>query len=144
MLGKQIELLLVEDNQGDIELTKEALEESKLNNNLQVVTDGQQALDYLFKRGEFSKRPTPNLILLDLNLPRKSGREVLAEIKSDKNLQKIPVVILTSSKAEEDIIKTYELHANAYIKKPLDFTSFLEIIQAIDSFWFSIVELPKL
>ncbi|THB75265.1 MAG: response regulator [Desulfobulbaceae bacterium] len=140
---KPIDILLVEDNPGDAELAKEALEESKVNNNLHIVGDGEQAMDFLYMRGPFQDKPRPDLILLDLNLPRKDGREVLAEIKNDANLKRIPVVILTSSKAEEDIVKTYDLHANCYISKPLNFDRFVEVVKSIESFWLSIVVLPK-
>jgi len=143
MKAKLIEILLIEDNPGDVDLTREALEESKIKNNLNVAMDGQQALDFLYKKGEFSDSPTPDLILLDLNLPNIDGREVLANIKKHKDLRRIPVVILTSSKAEEDIIKAYNLHANCYVQKPLDFKSFTEIVKQIDSFWLGIVVLPN-
>ncbi len=143
MKAKLIDILLVEDNPGDVDLTREALEESKIKNNLSVVIDGQQALDFLYKKGEFSDSPKPDLILLDLNLPNINGREVLANIKGHKDLRRIPVVILTSSKAEEDIIKAYDLHANCYVQKPLDFNSFMEIVKYIESFWMGIVVLPS-
>ena len=142
MKAKLIDILLVEDNPGDVDLTREALEENKIRNHLHVAIDGQQALDFLYKRGEFSDSPTPDLILLDLNLPNIDGREVLANIKKNKDLRRIPVVILTTSKAEEDIIKTYNLHANCYIQKPLDFNSFAELVKQIESFWMGIVVLP--
>ena len=142
MKTKSIRILLVEDSPGDVDLTREALEESKVKNKLDVVIDGQQALDFLYKKGEFSNSKTPDLILLDLNLPNIDGREVLANIKKHKDLRRIPVVILTSSKAEEDIIKTYNLHANCYVQKPLDFNSFMEIVKQIENFWMSIVVLP--
>jgi len=143
MKAKLIDILLIEDNPGDVDLTREALEESKIKNNLNVAMDGQQALDFLYKKGEFSDSPTPDLILLDLNLPNIDGREVLANIKKHKDLRRIPVVILTSSKAEEDIIKAYNLHANCYVQKPLDFKSFTEIVKQIESFWLGIVVLPN-
>ncbi len=143
MQFKQVEILLVEDNPGDIDLTSEALEDSKINNNLHIAIDGQEALDFLYKKGKFKDSPTPDIILLDLNLPKVDGREVLENIKAHKNLRRIPVVILTSSKAEEDIIRTYDLHANCYIQKPLDFDNFLEIVRKIESFWMSIVVLPN-
>ena len=143
MKAKLIDILLVEDNPGDVDLTREALEENKIRNHLHVAIDGQQALDFLYKRGEFSDSPTPDLILLDLNLPNIDGRKVLANIKKHKDLRRIPVVILTSSKAEEDIIKTYSLHANAYVQKPLDFNSFTEVVKQIESFWMGIVVLPN-
>lgn len=143
MKAKLIDILLVEDNPGDVELCREAMEESKIKNNLHVAMDGQQALDFLYKKGEFSDSPTPDLILLDLNLPNIDGRKVLEIIKEHKDLRRIPVVILTSSKAEEDIIKTYNLHANAYVQKPLDFNSLTEVVKQIESFWMGIVVLPN-
>lgn len=138
-----VEILLVEDNPGDIELTHEAIKESKLKNNLHVVRDGVEALAFLHKRGKFGDAVTPDLILLDLNLPKKDGREVLQEIKNDDQLKKIPVVVLTTSDAEEDIIKSYENYANCYIKKPVDFNQFTNVVKKIEDFWFSIVKLPK-
>jgi len=119
------------------------LDEGKIKNNLNVVMDGQKALDFLFKKGELSDSPTPDLILLDLNLPKIDGRKVLEIIKKHKDLRRIPVIILTSSKAEEDILKTYNLHANAYVQKPIDFNSFTEVVQQIESFWLGIVVLPN-
>ena len=139
---KPLEILLIEDNQGDIRLTKEAMKEAKIINNLNVVEDGMEALAYLRKKGKFKGVNRPDLILLDLNLPKKNGREVLAEIKQDKNLKQIPVVILTVSKAEEDIIKSYELHANCFITKPVDMDQFIKVGKSIEHFWFSIVKLP--
>lgn len=139
---KQVEILLVEDNLGDIRLTKEAMKEAKIINNLNVVEDGVEALAYLRKEGKFKGVKRPDLILLDINLPKKNGREVLAEIKQDIYLKQIPVVILTISNAEEDIIKTYELHANCYITKPVDMEQFTKVVKSIDNFWFSIVKLP--
>ncbi len=139
---KQVEILLVEDNLGDIRLTKEAMKEAKIINNLNVVEDGIEALAYLRKKGNFKGVKRPDLILLDINLPKKNGREVLAEIKQDIHLKQIPVVILTVSNAEEDIIKTYELHANCYITKPVDMEQFIKVVKSIDAFWFSIVKLP--
>ncbi|MCJ7647943.1 MAG: response regulator [Candidatus Lokiarchaeota archaeon] len=139
---KPIEVLLVEDNPGDIRLTKEAMKEAKIINNLNVVEDGVEALAYLRKKGNFKGVKRPDLILLDINLPKKNGREVLAEIKQDIHLKQIPVVILTVSNAEEDIIKTYELHANCYITKPVDMEQFTKVVKSIDEFWFSIVRLP--
>jgi CheY-like chemotaxis protein len=137
-----IEILLVEDNPGDARLAVEALKESKLQNNLYHVEDGVEALDYLYRRNQHAHVPTPDLILLDLNLPRKDGREVLAEIKEDCDLRRIPVVVMTTSEAEKDLMKSYELHANAYVVKPIDLDRFIEIVQAIESFWFTIVKLP--
>jgi two-component system, chemotaxis family, response regulator Rcp1 len=137
-----IEILLVEDSPGDVRLTKEALRESKLKNNLHVVGDGAEAMDFLYKKGKYADMPRPDLVLLDLNLPKKDGREVLAEIKADENLRAIPVVILTVSKSEEDIHKSYGLHANCYIVKPIDFYQFITVVKAIENFWFTIVKLP--
>lgn len=139
---KIIDLLLVEDNEGDARLAQEALKESKIKNVLHVVRDGEQATDFLFRRNEFKDAARPDLILLDLNLPRKDGREVLAEIKADKDLRTIPVVILTMSKAEEDIVKSYKLHCNCFITKPLDLDKFVQVIKSIEDFWLTIVQLP--
>jgi CheY-like chemotaxis protein len=136
------DILLVEDNPGDVRLTKEALKDAKVLNEIYVAKDGIEAMEFLNKKGSFTKAPTPDLILLDLNLPRKDGREVLAEVKKDPKLKHIPVVILTTSKADEDIIKTYNLHANAYITKPVDLNRFVEIMHALEEFWFTIVKLP--
>lgn len=138
-----IDILLVEDNIGDIELTKEALEESKIFNNLHIVQDGCAAMEFLKKQNDYKSSPTPDLILLDLNLPCKNGIQVLEEIKSTPDLKFIPVVILTTSKSEEDILTTYNLHANCFISKPVNFEQFIEVVNAIDYFWFSIVKLPK-
>ena len=140
--GKIIDILLVEDNIGDARLAQEALKESKVRNNLYIVGDGEEALDFLNKKGKHAEVPRPDLILLDLNLPKKDGREVLAEIKTDENLRRIPVVILTVSKAEEDIIETYDLHANCFITKPLDLNQFIEVVKYINNFWLTIVKLP--
>jgi two-component system, chemotaxis family, response regulator Rcp1 len=137
-----VEILLVEDNPGDVRLTQEALKESKVFNRLEVVEDGAEAMQYLHKSGKYVKSQRPDLILLDLNLPKKDGREVLADIKSDENLKRIPVVILTSSQAEDDIARTYNLHANCYISKPINLDKFVKIIRAIDEFWLGIVTLP--
>ena len=137
-----IDILLVEDNPGDVRLTQEALKDAKVLNEVFVVQDGVKAMQFLHRKGSFSNVPMPDLILLDLNLPRKDGREVLAEIKQDPKLKHIPVVILTTSKADEDIIRTYNLHANAYITKPVDLNRFIEIIHTLEEFWFSIVKLP--
>ncbi|TXT67643.1 MAG: Response regulator rcp1 [Promethearchaeota archaeon] len=139
---RPVEILLVEDNPGDVRLTKEALKESKIINNLHTVYDGVEAMNYLLKKGEYAIRIKPDLILLDLNLPKKDGREVLAEIKQENNLRRIPVVILTTSEAEEDIMKTYNLHANCYITKPVDMDQFIKVVKSIGDFWFSIVRLP--
>ncbi|MBM4446486.1 MAG: response regulator [Chloroflexi bacterium] len=140
--GKPIEILLVEDNPGDVRLTQEALKDGKVLNSLHVVNDGVEAMAFLRREGKYVDAARPDLILLDLNLPKKDGREVLAEIKEDHALRRIPVVILTVSKTEEDIIKTYDLHANCYITKPLDLDRFIEVVRAIEDFWLAIVKLP--
>ncbi len=140
---KPIEILLVEDNPGDVDLTSEALENGKLRNTLHVVNDGEAAMAFLRREGKYTAAPRPGLVLLDLNLPRKNGREVLAEMKSDNNLKRIPVVILTTSSSEQDIFKSYNLHANCYITKPIEVTHFIKVVQAIEEFWFTIVELPR-
>ena len=140
--GGIIEILLVEDNPGDVRLTMEAWKEGKIRNHLHVAEDGVEALSFLRKEGKHAQAARPDLILLDLNLPRKDGREVLAEIKKDPNLKHIPVVILTTSKAEQDILKTYDLHANCYITKPLDMDQFIRVVRSIEDFWLSIVTLP--
>lgn len=137
-----IEILVVEDNPGDARLIEEALKDSKLRNKLKVVTDGVEAMDYLQHKGKYKDSNLPDLILLDLNLPKKDGREVLAEIKNDPELKKIPVVIMTISQAEEDILKSYNLHANCYINKPIDLNQFLKVVRSIEEFWFTIVKLP--
>ena len=141
--GKAIEILLVEDNPGDARLAKEALRESKLRNNLNIVVDGVEAMDYLHKKGKYADATTPDLVLLDLNLPKKDGREVLAEAKADDKLKRIPVVILTTSTAEEDVLKTYDLHANCYISKPIDLDQFMKVVKSIEDFWITIVKLPS-
>ncbi len=140
--ARPIEILLVEDNPGDVRLTLEALKEGKVANNVNVVSDGEQALRFLRREGEYAHAPVPDVILLDLNLPRKDGREVLAEIKNDPQLRRIPVVVLTTSEAEEDILRTYDLHANCYITKPVDLDRFIEVVRLIEDFWLSIVKLP--
>ncbi|WP_375466493.1 response regulator [Nostoc sp.] len=137
-----IEVLLVEDNPGDAELTRIALEDSKISIHLNVVEDGVEAMAFLRKQEKYVKAAHPDIVLLDLNLPRKDGREVLAEMKGDENLKRIPVVILTTSQAEEDILKAYNLSANCYITKPVDFDQFVKIVQSIENFWFAIVKLP--
>lgn len=142
-MGNPIEVLLVEDNPGDVRLTQEAFREGKLRVNFQVVVDGEAALDYLHRRGAYAQMGRPDLVLLDLNLPKKDGREVLAEIKEDDELKSIPVVILTTSKAEQDILKVYNLHANCYITKPVDLEQFLGVVKAIEDFWLQIVKLPS-
>jgi CheY-like chemotaxis protein len=139
---KSIDILLVEDNMGDADLAREALEGSKINNKLYVVGDGEAAMDFLNRSDGYAQMPRPDLILLDLNLPKKDGREVLADIKANKNLRCIPVVILTTSDAEEDVLNSYDLHANCYITKPIDMNQFVKVVQSIEDFWFSIVMLP--
>jgi CheY-like chemotaxis protein len=138
-----IEILLVEDNPGDVRLTKEAVRDSKLINHLHAVSDGKEALAYLRREGQYASAARPDLIMLDLNLPKMDGREVLAEIKKDPATMGIPVVILSSSQSEEDIIKSYNLHANCYISKPVDLDKFVGVVKAIESFWVSIVKLPR-
>jgi chemotaxis family two-component system response regulator Rcp1 len=140
--GKPVEILLVEDNPGDVRLALEALKECKMRNNIAVVKDGAAALEYLHREGSQAGASRPDLILLDLNLPRVDGREVLSQIKSDPDLRRIPVVILTTSKSEEDIIRTYDLHANCYISKPVDMDQFVNVVKKIEDFWFTIVKLP--
>jgi chemotaxis family two-component system response regulator Rcp1 len=140
---KMIEVLLVEDNPADVRLTEEALKEAKMKINLQVAEDGIEALALLRLEGKYKGRARPDLILLDLNLPKKDGREVLAEIKQDEKLKRIPVVVVTSSKAEVDIIKSYDLNANAFVTKPVDLIQFLEVIKSIEEFWLTIVKLPS-
>jgi CheY-like chemotaxis protein len=136
-----INVLLVEDDPGDVLMTREAFEEY-LNNRLDVVSDGADALAYLRREGEYADAPRPDLILLDLNLPRRDGREVLAEIKADDSLRHIPVIVLTTSRADEDVLRSYQLHANAYVTKPVDFDGFIEAIRQIDHFFVSVVQLP--
>ncbi len=138
-----VEILLVEDNPGDVRLTREALKEGKVLNNLSVAVDGEEALAFLRRQTIYAEAPRPDLILLDLNLPRKDGRQVLAEIKADEQLKRIPVVILTSSSAEEDILRTYDLHANCYITKPVDFDQFVAVVRSIEDFWLTMVKLPS-
>jgi two-component system, chemotaxis family, response regulator Rcp1 len=141
-LPRHIEILLVEDSPADILLTREAFQESRIVNTIHVAEDGIQAMDFLFKRGEYASAPRPDLILLDLNLPRKNGREVLAEIKADPELKKIPIVVLTTSNADEDILRAYNLNANCYVVKPVGFDNFMQAMQSIRHFWFSVVTLP--
>jgi len=141
-LGRPIEILLVEDSPSDTDLTVEALAAAKVTNRLSIVEDGVQAMAFLHRQGQYAEAPRPDLILLDLNLPRKDGREVLAEIRSDAKLTSIPVVVLTTSQAEQDVLRAYTLHANCYITKPVDFRQFLEVIEAIEGFWLSVVKLP--
>jgi two-component system, chemotaxis family, response regulator Rcp1 len=140
--NRPIDILLVEDNPGDVRLTREALKDAKVLNEIHVARDGVEAMQFVHREGSFKNAPMPDLILLDLNLPRKDGREVLADIKQDPKLCHIPVVVLTTSKADEDIVKTYNLHANAYITKPVDLNRFVEIMHSLEEFWFTIVKLP--
>ena len=141
--GKIINILLIEDNSGDVELIREALGEGKVRNDLHVASDGVQAMEFLRGEGKYADAPCPDLILLDLNLPRKSGREVLEEVKTDPKLSKIPVVILTSSKEEEDICRSYRLHANCYVTKPVDFEQVMKVVRSIEDFWLTVVKLPR-
>ncbi len=141
-LGQPIELLLVEDSPSDTDLTVAALDGAKILNHLNVVEDGVEAMDFLRRQGPYTNVPRPDLILLDLNLPRKDGREVLAEIKADEQLKTIPVVVLTTSEADEDVLRAYAHHANCYIRKPVDFRQFLTVVKAIESFWLTVVKLP--
>jgi chemotaxis family two-component system response regulator Rcp1 len=137
-----VEILLVEDNPGDVRLAREALKAGKVMNRLSVVGDGVEAMDFLHQVGPYINAPRPDVVLLDLNLPRKDGREVLDEMKSDPDLRRIPVVVLTTSKAEQDILRSYDLHANCYITKPVELDRFVEVVQAIENFWMTIVKLP--
>jgi two-component system, chemotaxis family, response regulator Rcp1 len=139
----EIEILLVEDNPGDVRLTEEALREGKVKNRLHVARDGVEAIEFLRRQGKFANATRPDLVLLDLNLPRKDGREVLAEIKNDPDLKMLPVVVLTTSSAEADILRTYSLHANCYIQKPVDLDQFVQVVKSIDDFWLTVVRLPK-
>jgi len=141
-IGRSIEILLVEDNPGDVRLTQEALKEAKVLNDLHVVEDGVEAMDFLRRERNYADAPRPDLILLDLNLPKKDGHEVLAEVKGDPDLRRIPVVVLTISQDEQDILKTYDLHANCYITKPVDLDQFLTVVKSIEDFWLTIVKLP--
>jgi two-component system, chemotaxis family, response regulator Rcp1 len=138
-----VDILLVEDNPGDERLTREALKEGKVYSNLHWVKDGVEALEFLRQQGKYAGKPRPDIILLDLNLPKKDGREVLQEIKNDERLKRIPVVILTTSKAEEDVLKTYNLHANCYVTKPVDLEKFIVVVKSIDAFWLTVVTLPN-
>lgn len=143
MGGRSVEILLVEDNPGDVRLTREVLKEGKIGNNLHVAADGVEALAFLRREGEHAGAPRPDIILLDLNLPRKNGREVLEEIKEDPDLRQIPVVVLTTSEAEQDVVKAYTLHANCYISKPVDLDQFINVIRSIEDFWLTVVKLPN-
>jgi CheY-like chemotaxis protein len=142
MEGQSVEILLVEDNAGDIRLTLEALKSAKISNNINVVRDGIEAMAYLRREGEYVDARRPGIVLLDLNLPRKSGYEVLEEMKNDEDLRRIPVVVLTSSKAEEDVLRSYNLHANSYVTKPVGLQEFAKVVSAIEGFWLTIVQLP--
>ena len=142
-INRTVEILLVEDNPGDVRLTVEAMRDAKVVNRLSVVKDGVEALAFLHRQGRYSDAVHPDLILLDLNLPRKDGREVLAEIKGDPELRRIPVVVLTTSTAEQDILKTYDLHANCYINKPVDLDQFMRVVRLVDEFWFTVARLPS-
>ena len=141
--GSLVEILLVEDNPGDVRLTQEAMKEGKMRNNLSVARDGVEAMAFLRREGQYADAPRPDVVLLDLNLPKKDGREVLAEIKADPDLRRIPVVVLTSSKADEDIINSYDAHANCYITKPGDLEQFIEVVKSVEGFWVQIVKLPQ-
>jgi CheY-like chemotaxis protein len=140
--ARAVEILLIEDSPSDTELTVEALREAKVRNRLSIVEDGVQALEFLRRTGKYAHSPRPDLIMLDLNLPRKDGRDVLAEIKADDNLKLIPVVVLTTSRAEQDVLRAYQLNANCYITKPVDFEQFLDVVRSIESFWLFVVTLP--
>jgi CheY-like chemotaxis protein len=137
-----VEILLAEDNPGDVKLTRKALEQGRLANNLHVVNDGVETMQFLRGEGEYEGRPRPDLVLLDLNMPRKDGREVLEDIKKSPDLKRIPVVVLTSSEAEEDVLRSYELHANAYLTKPVDFSGFIDVVGKLEEFWLQVVKLP--
>lgn len=141
--GRPAQFLLVEDNPGDVRLTREALNEGKLRNHLNIVGDGVEALAFLRREGKYASAPRPDLVLLDLNLPRKDGREVLAEIKADPILKRIPVVIITSSEAEQDVLASYDLHVNCYVSKPVDLEQFIKVVRSIETFWLTIVKLPS-
>jgi CheY-like chemotaxis protein len=140
--GRPVEILLAEDNPGDVTLTRKGLEQGKIANNLHVVNDGVEAIQFLKQEGEYAEEPRPDLLLLDLDMPRKDGQEVLAEIKDDPDLRRIPVVVMTSSDAEEDIVKSYDHHANAYLTKPVDFQGFIDVVDRIEDFWLTVVKMP--
>jgi CheY-like chemotaxis protein len=142
-VSKSVEILLVEDNPADVRLVQEALKESRLRNALHVTHDGEEAIEFLRRVGAFVDAPQPDLVLLDLNLPKKNGREVLAEIKGDAELKHIPVVVLTTSSSDRDVLESYDLHANCYVRKPVQFQAFIEVVQSIEDFWFAIVTLPR-
>ena len=141
-MSDSIEILLVEDNPGDVELTREAFHDAKMNNHISVVRDGIEALEYLRRKGIYAAATRPDIVLLDLNLPRKSGLEVLAELKADPDLRSIPIVVLTTSRDEEDIARSYHDHANCYISKPVDFEQFMGVVRSLESFWLTVVRLP--
>jgi CheY-like chemotaxis protein len=141
--GRAIDVLLIEDDPGDEVITREAFEHNKIKNNLHVARDGEEGLDFLYRRGRYENAPTPDLVLLDLNLPRYDGRQLLEQIKSDPNLKHIPVVVLTTSSAEEDILRSYKLHANAYVTKPVDLDAFMNAVRQIDEFFVQVVRLPQ-
>lgn len=140
--NQQAEILLVEDNPGDVKLTEKAFENANLINNMHHAADGEEAMDFLYQRGKFEDAPKPDIVLLDLNLPKLNGDEVLKKIKDDEELRRIPVVMLTSSEAEEDIMSTYNLHANAYMTKPVEFSGFIDVVKKVEGFWFSVVRYP--
>jgi CheY-like chemotaxis protein len=140
--GQSIVILLVEDNPGDVRLTKEVFKQSRIRNSLHVVNDGEEAMSFLRREGEYADAPRPGLILLDLNMPKMDGREVLNAVKDDESLRRIPIVVLTTSEAEEDVYNAYNLHANAYIRKPVDLDAFMEVIRMLEDFWLELVKLP--
>jgi CheY-like chemotaxis protein len=140
--GRPVQILLVEDNPGDVRLTREALKEAKVRNRMDSVGDGVEAMAYLRRQGAHAQAPRPDVILLDLNLPKKSGLEVLREVKGDPDLKRIPIVVVTTSKAEQDIVRSYDLHANCYVTKPVDLAQFMEVVRSIEDFWLAIVKLP--
>lgn len=140
--GRPVEILLIEDNPGDVRLTEEAFKEGKVLNRLSIVGDGVEALEFLRRKNKYARAPRPDIIMLDLNLPKKDGREVLAVIKGDEKLRRIPVIVLTTSQAEQDILKAYNLNANCYISKPVDFNTFINVVRSIENFWLTIVMLP--
>jgi two-component system, chemotaxis family, response regulator Rcp1 len=141
--ARPIEILLIEDSPSDVALTVEALQAGKIANNLNRVADGVEAIDYLRQRGKYAKAPRPDLIMLDLNLPRKDGRDVLRELKTDPSLKLIPIIVLTTSRADKDVLQSYELNANCYITKPVDFEHFIEVVKSIENFWLTVVTLPR-
>lgn len=142
-LGRPVEFLLAEDNPGDVRLTREALRESNIESNLYVAKDGVEAMDFLLRRGEHANAPTPDIMLLDLNLPKMDGRQVLEAIKSNPDLRRIPVAVMTSSEAEQDVLRAYDLHANCYVCKPVDLDQFVQVIQSLEKFWLTVVKLPS-